>query len=96
MSLMNTEKEGTFKKSGGRQVSTRLKNFKPLPATSMDFGERFDDYDRGRAGTIVRGSISMSQAPKLSMHKNKNALFGLGKKSILEKKSFLQGKIEVT
>ena len=79
-------------------ISTRQKNraSKGVAFANLDFGDRFNDYDRAGTEVDSRRSISMSQAPKLSMHKNKNAMFGLGKASILEKKSFMQSKIEVT
>ena len=49
-----------------------MKNLKYQPDPDDEFSNRFGDYlGGGRAGGMSMRSGSMSQAPKLSMHKKK-------------------------
>jgi hypothetical protein len=73
--LQNEESKGnssTTYKKGGRHVGTRMNNLKYQPDPEDEFSNRFGDYlGGGRAGGMSMRSGSMSQAPKLSMHKKK-------------------------
>ena len=69
---------------------------KYVPDADDEFSNRFGDYlGGGRAGGMSMRSGSMSQAPKLSMHKKKQSIFGKGKMSIHQKKSLYRPNIEI-
>ena len=88
LTLMNAEEhkgnsQTTYKKKGGRPIGSRMKNVKYEPDAEDEFTNRFGDYlGSGRAGGMSMRSGSISQAPKLSMHKKKHSIFGKGKMSI--------------
>lgn len=102
MNILNAEEKKENSKTTynkrSRQVSTRLKH--PVGGYQEneedEFSNRFGEYLGGsRAGGMSMRSGSMSQAPKLSIHRKKPSVFGRGKMSMHQKKSLYKPNVEI-